>query len=65
MRPGMIVIEPPGFDDLACFGQALEDVLVETLFAQLAVERFYERILYPCERINSVTCRAQCCGSPS
>jgi hypothetical protein len=43
----------------------LEDVFVETLFAQLAVERLHERILYPCERINSVTCRAQCCGSPS
>jgi hypothetical protein len=41
MRSAMIVIEPPGFDDLACFGQALEDVFVETLFAQLAVGRFH------------------------
>ena len=40
MRPAMIVIEPSGYD-LACFGQALEDVLVETLFAQLAVGRFH------------------------
>ena len=42
MRPKVVIVVPPRFDDLARFDQACEHMLVEALVAQLAVEAFDE-----------------------
>ncbi len=46
VRPAVVVVEPPRFDRLAGFGEREEDVLVEALVAQFAVERFDEGVLH-------------------
>ena len=38
MRPEVVVIVAPGFDDCAGFGEAEENVFIEALVAQFAVE---------------------------
>ena len=46
MRPAMIVIVPPCFNDLARFGEREKHVFVETFVTQAAVERFDEGVLH-------------------
>ena len=41
-----IVVDPPFFDDLACLAEVGEQVLVEALVTQAAVEALYEAILH-------------------
>ena len=38
VRAGLIVVEPPGFDDLPCIAHAPEPVQVQALVPQPAVE---------------------------
>jgi len=45
MWPGLIIVEPPAFDDLPRFGQAAEQMFVQALVAQAAVETFDKGIL--------------------
>ena len=45
MGSDLVVIPPPGFDDLASLEQRGEGVLIEALFAQAAVKRFDVAIL--------------------
>ena len=42
MRSRMIIIKPPGFDDLPRFGQTAEPVFVQALVAQAAVEAYMD-----------------------
>ena len=46
MRTTMVVIVAPGFDGCARLGQTQEYMLVETLVAQAAIERFDEGVLH-------------------
>jgi len=43
--PELVVILPPGFDQMARFGEPEEEMFIEALIAQTAVERFAEGIL--------------------
>ena len=45
MRSRMIIIKPPGFDDLPRFGQTVEQVFVQALVAETAVEALDESVL--------------------
>mgnify|MGYP003346125094 FL=1 len=45
VRSHGIVVDPPCFDDPACFGQAAEQMFVETFVTQAAVEGFDEAVL--------------------
>ncbi len=42
---GEVIVDPPGLDDLSGFGQPVEQVLIETLVAQPAIEAFDEGVL--------------------
>ena len=42
----MIVIEPPCFNGLACFGEREKHVFVQAFVTQAAVERFDESVLH-------------------
>jgi hypothetical protein len=42
MWPGLIIVQPPAFDDLSRFGQASEQMLVQALVAQAAVEAYMD-----------------------
>src|SRR6266446_7761259 len=54
VRPNRIVVQAPGFDDLACVSQAEEPVLVETLVAEPAVETLDVGILIRLARLDEV-----------
>src|SRR6266478_10033295 len=41
-----VVVDPPFFDNLACLAEVREQVLVEALVTQTAVEALYEAILH-------------------
>jgi hypothetical protein len=41
-----VVVDPPFFDNLACLAEVREQVLVEALVTQSAVEAFHEPILH-------------------
>jgi hypothetical protein len=45
VRPGGIVIEPPGFNDPPCHRQATEHVLVEALVTEAPVEALDKSVL--------------------
>jgi hypothetical protein len=45
VRPGGVVVDPPGFDDLDGLLQGGEQGLIEAFVAQPAVERFDEAVL--------------------
>ena len=45
VRPAVVVIEPPCFNRLACFGEREKHVFVEAFVTQAAVERFDESVL--------------------
>ena len=40
-----VVVDPPRLDDAASFAKPVEQMLVEALVTQPAIERFHERIL--------------------
>ena len=46
MRSDEVVIEAPALDDFACCGQAEEDVLIQALVPQPAIEAFDEGVLH-------------------
>src|SRR6266851_5502062 len=46
MRTDVIVVVPPGLDDLARLGESQEHVLVQALVAQPTVEAFDEHVLH-------------------
>ena len=46
MRSVGVVVDPPFFDDLACLLDVGEQVLVEALVTQSAVEALHEAILH-------------------
>ena len=45
VRPALVVVGAPSTDDLACFGERAEPVLVQALVAELAVEALHIRVL--------------------
>src|SRR5665213_3417984 len=45
VRPASVVVLAPGLDRPASFGERLEDMLVEALVAEAAVEAFDEGVL--------------------
>ena len=46
MRSVGIVVNPPFFDDLACLAEVGEQVLVEALVTQAAIEAFNKAFLH-------------------
>src|SRR6266404_859720 len=46
VRAGGVVVDPPFFDDVSCLVEIGEQVLVEALVTQTAVEALYEAILH-------------------
>lgn len=52
VRPDMMVVDAPALDDGAGFGQGVEDLLVQALVAEPAVEAFDEAILLGFARRN-------------
>ena len=46
VRPELVVILPPGFDQLSSFGEAEEKMFIEALVAKFAVEAFDEGVLH-------------------
>lgn len=52
MRTRMIIIQPPGFDDLPCCGQTVEQTFVEAFVAQAAVEALDESVLGQLARLD-------------
>ena len=49
-----VVVDPPGFDETACFMQRREDMFVEAFIAQPAVKGFDESILHRLSRLDVV-----------
>lgn len=45
VRPGVVVVEPPAFNNGAGLGQGGEDLLIQTFVTQLSVEAFDEAVL--------------------
>ena len=54
MRSVGVVVDPPVFDDPASFVEVREQVLVEALVAQAAVEALHEAILHRFARCDVV-----------
>lgn len=52
MRPGVVVVDPPGFDGLASIGQADEPALVQAFVAEPPVEAFDVGVLHGLARLN-------------
>jgi len=56
-----VVVDPPFFDDVSCLVEIGEQVLVEALVTQAAVEALYEAILHGFAGGNVVPSRPERC----
>jgi hypothetical protein len=54
VRPHLVVVLPPGFDDLAGLIQTDKPMLVQTLVAELAVEALHVGVLHRLARPDEV-----------
>ena len=61
MRPDRVVVGSPLLDDHLCFSERVEDLSVEQLIAQLAVERFAVAVLPRTPRSDVNSLRAEPC----
>ena len=62
VRPDVIVVVPPAFDHGTRLGEAAEDLLVQALVSQLAVEAFDEAVLLGLARSDVVPVHAGAVG---
>ena len=60
LRSVGVVVGPPFFDDVACLGEVGEQMLVEALVAQAAVEALDEAVLHRFARCDVVPFDAAC-----
>ncbi len=60
MRAHLVVVRAPRFDSLACIVETDERMLVQTLFAQPAVEALDVRVFHRLTRADDVEVRRFC-----
>jgi hypothetical protein len=58
VRAALIIVEPPGFDEVLGLGHRGERVYVYTLVSQSSVTRFNEGVLHRFARSNAVELHA-------